>query len=109
MRITQATRPVTAAAVAGLSILLLSTTSSAGGPCRSVSGHYREHDASGPGCTSPVGLCIAGEYAGDIKGPFAGTATTISGSADTPVTGTLFFTSDSTITGRIGRRSGTLI
>ena len=101
-------RPAIAIIVAGLSVLLISSSSSADAACRSVSGRYREHDTSGSGCTSPVGLCIAGQYQGDINGTFAGQATSIVASADTPGTATLFFTSDSVITAKIGRRSGTL-
>ena len=40
---------------------------------------------------------------------FFGAATSITPTADTAATGVLLFTSDSTITARLGRRSGTLI
>jgi hypothetical protein len=96
--------------VAGvLSVLLFASASHADVACRSVEGRYQEHDTSGPACSSPVGFCIAGQYRGDIKGDFAGQATAFIPSADTPTTGVILFTSNSTIDARIGRRSGTLI
>jgi hypothetical protein len=102
-------RPVLAGAAGLASVLLLGSASHADPPCREVEGSYQERDTSGPGCTSPVGLCIAGQYRGDIKGAFAGQASTIVPTADTATTGVLLFTSDSVIEARIGRRSGTLI
>lgn len=103
------TRHVVAASAAAVSVLLFASASQADGACRSVEGRYREQDASGPGCSSPVGLCIDGEYRGDIKGSFAGQATSIVPTADTPSTGVILFISDSIIQARIGHRSGTLI
>ena len=98
------------AASAGLvSVFLFASTSHADVTCRAVEGRYQEHDTSGPECASPVGLCIAGHYTGDVKGDFAGTATSIVQTADTATTGVILFTSDSTIDARIGRRTGTLI
>lgn len=98
---------VTVGAVAA--IMLLASSAQADARCVSVNGHYQERDTSGPDCLSPVGLCIAGEYRGGVRGPFAGQATSIVATADTPTTGVILFTSDSTITARIGNRSGTLI
>jgi hypothetical protein len=89
--------------------MLFASASQADGACRSVEGRYREQDASGQTCSSPVGLCITGQYRGDIKGSFAGQATAILPTADTPATGVILFTSDSVIQARIGHRSGTLI
>jgi hypothetical protein len=97
------------AATAGLlSVAVFASTSAADASCRAVEGRYREHDASGAGCPSPVGLCIAGEYRGDLIGTFAGHATTISPTADTAATGVVVFTSDSSVRARLGDRSGTL-
>ena len=95
------TRHVIAAAAAAVSILLFASASQADGACRSVEGHYREQDAGGPTCSSPVGLCITGQYRGDIKGSFAGQASAILPTADTPTTGVILFTSDSIIQARI--------
>jgi hypothetical protein len=96
-------------AASALPLALVASSSHAASLCRDVEGHYIEHDASGSGCSSPVGLCIAGEYFGDVKGSFFGAATTISPTADTPNTAVLSFTSASTITARVAHRSGTLI
>lgn len=92
-----------------VSLLVLASASEATALCTTVSGRYAEHDASGPGCASPVGLCIAGEYAGDIRGLFSGAATALLPTADTPATGVVLFTSDSRIDARIGARTGTLL
>jgi len=102
-------RRVVAASAGLLSVLVFASASRADATCRSVEGRYREHDTSGSGCASPVGLCIAGKYSGDIKGDFAGVATAILPTADTPTTGVILFTSDSTIDARIGGHRGTLI
>jgi hypothetical protein len=103
------TRHIAIAAAAVLSVLLATSESHAEARCRSVEGRYREQDASGPGCTSPAGLCITGQYRGDISGSFAGQATSILPTADTPATGVILFISDSTIQARAGHRKGTLV
>src|SRR4051812_3365357 len=81
----------------GVIVVLTSSSSNAAQACRTLKGRYAEHAVS-DGCTSPVGLCIAGDYSGDIKGTFAGEATSATPTADTPTTGVLLFTSNSTIT-----------
>jgi hypothetical protein len=96
-----------ATAIASI-VVLAASTSNAAQACRTLKGRYSEH-AVADGCTSPVGLCIAGDYSGAIKGTFAGQATSVTPTADSPTTGVLLFTSDSTITARTGGRSGTLI
>ena len=60
-------------------------------------------------CLSPVGLCIAGTYSGQLRGDFEGRATDILTTADTAATGVAMFTSDSTITATVAGRSGSLI
>ena len=76
--------------------------------CFPVSGRYVEHAVSVPECLSPVGLCIAGDYRGDIAGSFAGSASALIATADTASTSVSAFTSDSTITGSVKRFRGTL-
>lgn len=94
---------------ASLALLVASAApSQAASACRDVRGSYVEH-ATGENCTSPVGLCIAGTYSGQVRGDFRGAATSISTTADTPATGAAVFTSDSTIDATVGGRSGTLI
>jgi hypothetical protein len=98
---------ITGAGIAG--VLTLASSAQAGSPCFDVSGKYQEQAAGGPDCTSPVGLCITGQYrGGDIKGSFFGAAQSITPTADTPATAVLLFTTDSTTTGSIRGRSGTL-
>lgn len=91
-----------------LPLTLIASSSHADVLCRSVHGHYTEH-AVGTGCTSPVGLCIAGDYAGSIRGPFAGQANTIVPTADTATTAVALFTSDSHIDATVRGRTGTLV
>jgi hypothetical protein len=98
---------VTGAGLTGA--LVLASSASAGSPCFDVSGRYAEQAAAGTDCTSPVGLCITGQYTGgDLKGTFFGAAQTITPTADTPATAVLLFTTDSTTTGKVRGRSGTL-
>lgn len=100
---------VTTGAAVVATLALSAGQSAAGGRCLEVRGSYVEHAVSGPDCASPVGLCIAGTYRGDIDATFAGAASSIVTTADTPATSVSLFTSDSTITGRVGQWRGTLI
>lgn len=95
-----------AAVVAALTLTAGQSAAQSG--CFQVSGRYTEHAVTGSQCQSPVGLCIAGTYRGDISGSFSGTATTITPTADTPTTSVLTFTSDSSITGGVNGRHGTV-
>ena len=88
--------------------LTLTATSANAQACHKVAGHYVEH-AVVENCDSPVGLCIAGEYSGVIKGNFEGDATSLVPSADTPTTNALLFTSDSVIHAHIHGKEGDLI
>lgn len=63
----------------------------------------------GPACASPVGLCIAARYQGDIRGAAHSRATSILATADTPATTVQVFTSDTTIDAAVGGRRGTLL
>jgi hypothetical protein len=82
--------------------------SQAASGCRDVRGFYVEH-ATSENCRSPVGLCIAGTYSGQIRGDFRGAATSITTTTDTAATGAAMFTSDSTIDATVAGRSGTLV
>lgn len=96
------------AAFGAMMLVLPAAGAHAQSSCTLVIGHYVEH-AVQENCTSPVGLCIAGEYAGVIKGAFEGSATSLVPTADTPTTGVLLFTSDSVIHARIQGKEGNLI
>ena len=97
-----------AAGLAAAGLALLPTGVQAQGSCKPVAGHYAEHIVV-ENCMSPVGLCIAGEYRGMIKGDFAGMATSLTPSADTPTTGVVTFTSDSVIHAQVRGKQGDLL
>ena len=100
---------VTTGAAVVAALALSAGQSAAGERCIEVPGSYVEHAVGGPDCASPVGLCIAGTYRGDIDASFSGAASSIVTTADTPTTTVALFTSDSTITGRFKQWRGTLI
>lgn len=99
---------LSAFALAGMALLVTNASVSANPQCRKVEGRYAEQ-ATTENCMSPVGLCIAGEYQGDVSGNFFGTATALIPSADTGTTAVVFFTSDSVIHARINNKQGDLI
>lgn len=102
-------RPALGLGAASVALLVGSAApSEAASGCRDVRGFYVQHGTS-ENCTSPVGLCIAGTYSGQIRGDFFGAATSITTTADTATTGAAMFTSDSTIDATVGSRSGTLV
>lgn len=73
--------------------------------CKKVKGHYTEHLVPPPTCTSPVGLCVAGEYEGDVRGEFFGSV--ISLTPPSPE-GVSLFTTSSVIHARIDGKEGDL-
>jgi hypothetical protein len=109
MSMSQTAGGVTGAAVAGLALLLAGSNTGAAEGCFDVRGDYTERVASGTDCESPVGLCIEGSYRGSIRGHFAGAATELIATADTPTTGVVLFISDATIDARVKGREGTLV
>ncbi|MFN8441720.1 MAG: hypothetical protein U0175_13155 [Caldilineaceae bacterium] len=96
-------------AIAGAALVLITASASADARCRNVHGFYEEHAADPTSCPSPVGLCIAGEYSGSIKGLFTSTATTLTTTIDTPLTTVVDFTGDSVIHAKIGNKQGDLM
>jgi hypothetical protein len=102
-------RRVTGLAVGGLALLLAGSSTGAAERCFDVRGSYTEQLASGPDCTSPVGLCIEGTYRGSIRGDFEGAASALIPTADTPTTGVVLFISDARIDARVNGREGELI
>lgn len=95
-------------ALAAMALLLTTASVSAEAPCKKVKGHYAEHTAT-ENCNSPVGLCIAGTYGGEVRGDFFGTATSFVPTADTPTTTVVLFTSDSVIHAKMHGKSGDLM
>lgn len=96
------------AVLAALAWLAATANANAASSCEAVSGRYVEWAVS-ENCQSPVGLCIAGEYRGMVKGGFEGTATSLIPTADTPTTNVVLFTSDSTIHAKVMGKTGDLI
>lgn len=94
--------------LAGVSLVLTATGVNAEDKCRPVNGHYAERAVAPTSCSSPVGLCIQGEFSGGVRGAFAVTATSFTGTADTPTTAVIHFTGDGVIHARIGSRQGDL-
>ena len=64
-------------------------------------GHFSS-DVDTEGCASIVGICTEGTLTGALKGIFSFTATSLTASADTPVTGVMFYTGDITLTTKDG-------
>jgi len=78
--------------------------------CKSVRGFLEERQVTGPGCTSPVGLCTVAQMFGQLKGQANFTAAEIISSADTPTTGVVFVRGDTTVlNARLGGKRGTLL
>lgn len=89
-------------AVAALSaaavLALVSGSAQAEPDCTTASGKVRLAPVSGAECTSPVGMCFAGELTGGLNGTAFTTATSITPTVDTPQTSVVLFTADSVVT-----------
>jgi hypothetical protein len=105
---TRVARPALVLGTAALVLLAAPGSAGAAASCRAVEGSYTEQAVTGPDCLSPVGLCIAATYRGDLRGPFEGRATSIVTTADTPTTTVALFTTDSTLEATYRGRRGTL-
>lgn len=101
-------RRLTPFLLAGFALLLVSASASADAQCRRVRGIYEEHAEDPSTCPSPIGLCIAGEFSGNIKGMFRSTATSLTPTGDTPLTGVLLFTGDGVINAQVADKQGDL-
>jgi hypothetical protein len=73
-----------------------------------VNGHYGEHGADPTSCSSPVGLCIEGDFSGGIRGAFASTATSLTPTTDTPLSAVVSFTGDGVIHAVVDGKRGDL-
>ena len=65
--------------------------------CKKVSGKLFLQPVTGPACLSPVGVCAALEYGGDLKGTADFTGSSLIPTADTPTTGVVLLTGDNVI------------
>ena len=98
-----------AATLTLITLLGTSAGSSMADECKSVRGAQEENQVTGPGCTSPVGLCTVAQMFGHLKGQAIFTATAITPSADTPTTRVVFVIGDTTVVNaRLGGKRGTL-
>ncbi|HEU5296579.1 MAG TPA: hypothetical protein VFU71_17495 [Burkholderiaceae bacterium] len=84
--------------------------SAAHADCRSVRGALEETQVTGMACGSPVNLCTVAHLIGHLKGEARFTAASVQSTADTPTTGVVFVTGDTTVTdARLGGKRGTLV
>jgi Protein of unknown function (DUF3224) len=81
----------------------------AGPDCKNIHGDYQETLLAGNPCASPVGLCLTGQYFGQLKGTFSTKVTSILQSIDSAMTGVVFATGDINLQAKIGGKNGTLI
>ena len=100
-------------AIVVATLILLTTSSAASAAdepgCQRVQG-FLEETLVTTGCLSPVGLCTVARLFGTLKGEARFTASTIAPSVDTPTTGVVFVTGDTTlVNAHLGDRRGTLV
>ena len=79
---------VAAALAACVAALALIGPAASAAP-QAVNGFFRVQTATGADCTSTVGVCLAGDVSGRIKGAFSFAATELIPTADTPTTGVI--------------------
>ena len=82
-------RWMVAVTLAGCLAALALTGPAASAAPQSVNGFFRVQAATGPDCTSAIGVCLAGDVSGRIKGAFSFAATELIPTAVTPTTGVL--------------------
>ena len=78
------------------------TSGEAAADCTKVGGKFFLQPVSGPACSSPVGVCAALEYAGDLKGTSDFIGSSLTATVDTPATGVILLTGDNVIHTRDG-------
>ena len=83
--------------LAGCAGLFAVTGPAASAAPQAVNGFFRVQAATGPDCTSAVGVCLAGDVSGRIKGAFSFAATEIIATADTPATGVIATIGDAVV------------
>jgi hypothetical protein len=65
-------------------------------------GKLTTEPVTGPGCTSPVGICFTGTLVGGLKGTLTGTGTSVIPTPDTPTTDVVLLTADVSIQTKVG-------
>lgn len=81
-----------------LLLILIATQALAAPACKKVKGKFTLQAFTGPECTSAVDICAAGNYSGDLAGTSVFIGSSVIPSADTPTTGVVFLTGDTTLT-----------
>lgn len=66
----------------------------AGAGCSKAKGRFTLEPVTGPACLSPVGICAAGAYTGDMAGTSFFTASSVIATVDTPTTSVVLVTGD---------------
>ena len=84
--------------VSALLLILVATQAFAASGCKKVKGKFTLQPSNGPDCTSAVGICAIGNYTGDFAGTSAFSGTSLIATVDTPTTGVVLLTGDTTIT-----------
>lgn len=86
------------AAIPGLLLMLIATQVLAAQSCTKVKGKFTLQALSGADCASAVDICATGNFSGDLAGTSVFIGSSVIPSADTPTTGVVFLTGDTTLT-----------
>ena len=86
------------AAIPGLLLILIATQALAATSCKKVKGKFTLQAVTRPDCSSAVDICATGNYSGDLAGTSVFIGSSLIPSADTPTTGVVFLTGDTTLT-----------
>ncbi len=91
-------------------MMMIGANANAAGQCVKVAGYFDLHEVAGTACTSPVGVCTAGNFVGGMNGRYMSPFFTVTETAETPKTGVVLFTAETVIErARVGSRTGKLV
>jgi hypothetical protein len=86
------------AAIPGILLIFIATQALAATACKKVKGKFTLQAFTGADCTSAVDICATGHFSGDFAGTSVFIGSSVIPSADTPTTGVVFLTGDTTLT-----------
>lgn len=89
-------------AIPGILLIVIATQALAAPVCKKIKGKFTLQAFTGPECTSAVDICATGNYTGDLSGTSVFIGSSVISSADTPTTGAVFLTGDTTLTTKGG-------
>lgn len=92
------TRLTVKAMVPVILLVVIATQVFAAPSCKKVKGKFTLQAFAGPECTSPISLCANGTFSGDFAGTSVFIGSNLIQSVDTPMTGVVFLTGDTTLT-----------